>query len=191
MVGIVKEQIRIAVDEIDTPGYWYQQLPYICQAHNRTKQIYGFSPEEIMFGLKLRDINENNKVIKDWNEHQRQFRSNLEKLHKIMTEDKLKKREQQRNSKNKAREAKSFNPGDLVMYRNLEITDKSAMTSKFTGPYIIQNINDSGHTANIQDLNNGTVRKAHFTHLLKLTTNLKNSRINQNWDKELRTLKFK
>ena len=144
-----------------------------------------------MFGLKLRDINENNKVIKDWNEHQRQFRSNLEKLHKIMTEDKLKKREQQRNSKNKAREAKSFNPGDLVMYRNLEITDKSAMTSKFTGPYIIQNINDSGHTANIQDLNNGTVRKAHFTHLLKLTTNLKNSRINKNWDKELRTLKFK
>ena len=71
--------------------------------------------------------------------------------------------------KNKEAHKKSFEKGELVLHRQLQVSTGIASKWKplMTGPYVIEDIQPSQRTAICQDIRSGTKIKTHFTNLTR------------------------
>ena len=88
-------------------------------------------------------------------------------------------------SANKSRKMRNFEVGDLVMCRDLTMRRYSAIQAKYDGPYIIDSIEPSGHTAIITNITTKKQKKCHFEHLFHCPSGFKNCVLPSGWDKEL------
>jgi hypothetical protein len=81
--------------------------------------------------------------------------------------------------KNKEANKKTFEKGELVLHRQLQVSTGIASKWKplMTGPYVIEEVQPSQKTAICQNIRNGTKIKAHFTNLTRYELDEKTFRL--------------
>jgi hypothetical protein len=150
---------------------WDEHAPLIAAAINSSTNTYGYAPEEIMFGHKL----EHNYALTDifpTNDDnistEQAIETLIEKAQTIRESyNKAKSDKETRNAtfRNNKAPNKTFEPGQLVLHRQLQVSTGTASKYRplFTGPYVIQTID--GVTATCLDLKTARQIKAHYHNL--------------------------
>jgi len=154
---------------------WDDELAIITNVINTSINSYNHSPEEIMFGTK----NESNTHLIDLAFYNNDSHKNdntikllLEKAHEQRQKyehQKSLKEKSNKTFKNQKSINKSFEVGDLVFHRQLQVSTGTAgkWAPINTGPYVIDEINPSEHTAQCTNLATKQPMKTHLTNLTK------------------------
>ena len=151
---------------------WDEENVWITSALNSSVNSYGFSPEEIMFGVKntestplidLKFINEQEQADPAIKE----LFKRAELIRRKYFQMKSNKQNVNITFKNKEATKKQFEKGELVLHRQLQVSTGTASKWKplMTGPFVVEEVQPSQRTAICQDLKNGKKIKAHFTNL--------------------------
>jgi Reverse transcriptase (RNA-dependent DNA polymerase)/RNase H-like domain found in reverse transcriptase/Integrase core domain len=171
---------------------WDKEISILTSIHNRSVGIYGYSPEEIIFGTKnpsktdLLSITEPTSTIVEYMNHILDKASELR--HKARDQMAAKKKSST-TFKNKNRTLKLFELGTLVLHRQLQVSTGTSSKWKpaFKGPYVILQINNDACTAIMEHLHDGTLVKSHFTNMQKLEWSPDTLRFKEAFDEKLRT----
>ncbi len=172
---------------------WDEYLPILSAIHNGSIGIYGFAPEEIMFGHRnsnrtdLLQIIPTKSTEKEYIEHilnkAKQARDEVRKNMEV-------KKKQSQTFKNKDRILKTFEQGSLVMHRQLQVSTGTSSKWKplYKGPYVIIKLNKDLSTAIIEHLYDGRLVKAHFTNLERLEWNPTTIRFKEDYNERIKQL---
>lgn len=122
----------------DDPTKWYRKVSAVQRCINGTYQrAIGVTPFELMFGVKIRDRNDELvKIIEEenierMNEKRRELREKAkESINKIQEEN-------IKTYNKKRKEATSYEIGDLVAIKKTQFSQGSKLYPKFLGPYEI------------------------------------------------------
>jgi hypothetical protein len=173
---------------------WDIDIHYMQIAMNKTIGIYGFTPEEIMFGtavpsrIDLLQVTETPRTLKDFMEVAKVNLKNIrQRVHQLRENNR-------RNTEkwaNKHRRRRTFEAGDIVKLRYQVIKTNSALNCPFRGPYIIKETAPDEHTCIIENLVTGFCSKNHFNHLEHLYDIPMPTQLNQHWDDELQQIVVK
>jgi hypothetical protein len=152
---------------------WDQEISILTSIHNRSVGIYGYSPEEIIFGTKnpsktdLLSITEPTTTISEYMDY---ILHKASTIRKQARKDMANKKKSSQTFKNKHRIIKLFEPGTLVLHKQLQVSTGTSSKWKpaFKGPYVILHLNTDKCTAIMEHLHDGTLVKGHFTNLQKL-----------------------
>jgi len=153
---------------------WDKHVPIIVTAINKSINSYGYSPEEIMFGIRnpepqnLIDIEYTNQTEQDQPTIE-QLMDKIELMRRQYDARKTQKQNANITFKNREAENKKFAVGDLVLHRQLQVSTGTAgkWQPMMTGPFVIEQVQPSDKTAICQHLQKGTYIKAHFTNLTR------------------------
>ena len=175
-VAMIKHMLRTFNPTSPAGKNWHEILPFLCNAHNTTVSVSGYTPEQLMFADCLPNRREL-FVMEELPETPDQYARRMIPMAQRMRNDATEKRALFRNNvkkyANKARLHKTFSVGDVVLYRDLTIKQGSgnALQAAYKGPYMIISLMDDSSSAVIEHMEMGTTTKAHFTHLKKYTYN--------------------
>ena len=189
-VRTIKDAARnfLLQEKVDTE--WEKYIDYFTSAHNKSISVYGYSPEELMFGTKNPNANDLLQFWPNTDSHddyaQKIFplaEANREKAAKRADEKRMK----NRTYKNVDRVKKTFQLGQIVAHRQLQVATGSAMSMKprFNGPYTIEELLPDGSSAIIEHLHTGHIMKAHFSNLKVINYHPAGNRVHANFDNDL------
>jgi transposase InsO family protein len=172
---------------------WDEELPILTSIHNRTIGIYGYAPEEIIFGNKnptkidLLQITEPTTTIPEYIEH---ILEKAEQARKNARAHMASKQKSNQTFKNQNRTLKNFELGSLVLHKQMQVSTGTSSKWKpiFKGPYVIIKLNDDKCTAIIEHLQDKSLVKAHFTNLQLLEWNPETIRFKTAFDDQLKEL---
>ncbi|EPS65637.1 hypothetical protein M569_09141, partial [Genlisea aurea] len=120
---------------------WEKHIPLVISTHNNAINIYGFSPEELMFGTKNPHPTDILKVYEnDFEMRYEEFIFRIANDKRVQAQRKMCSKQQENVSyKNKERLEKEFKMGDLVLHTQMQASTGvgSKWKPKFTGPYQI------------------------------------------------------
>jgi hypothetical protein len=190
----IKHLLRKFLFQQQTIDDWDKDISLLTSIHNRSVGIYGYSPEEIIFGTKnpsktdLLSITEPTTTVAQYMDY---IISKASKLRKQARQQMSNKKKSSQTFKNKHRILKMFEPGTLVLHRQLQVSTGTSSKWKpaFKGPYIILQINSDKCTVIMEHLHDGTLVKGHFTNLQKLEWSPENIRFKDNFDDKIKQLK--
>jgi hypothetical protein len=169
---------------------WDKNIHLVTNAHNKSIGVYGVTPEEAMFGYSNPNKTD---IISFWPEDLRidEYTDRIlalahEKREKMKFETE---RHMRRNLtyRNKARQDKKFERGNVVIHRNIQVASgpNSATQSKFDGPYMILEVYPNIHQALLENMTTKRQMKAHFTNIQRLKFNPQHNRVPENLDDSL------
>jgi hypothetical protein len=171
-IGIFKQAARKYFYQYKCLDNWDEHLTYIINALNSSINIYGYTPEQIMFGSNskqdyvLLDIPHNNTTHTP-EDTITNIIDKAQTLRERYNTNKQKKEQSNLTYKNKELQSKKFCKGDLVLHRQLQVSTGSSSKWKplYTGPYSIVAIHPNDHTATCQHTQSGRIIKCHFSNL--------------------------
>ena len=189
-VRTIKDAARnfLLQEKVDTE--WEKYIDYFTSAHNKSISVYGFSPEELMFGTKNPNANDLLQFWPNTDSHDDYVEkifplaeANREKAAKRAEEKRMK----NRTYKNVDRVKKKFQLGQIVAHRQLQVATGSAMSMKprFNGPYTVEELLPDGSSAIIEHMHTGHVMKAHFSNLKVINYHPAGNRVHANFDNDL------
>jgi len=186
----IKEGLRTFLMQEKVVENWDKYINLFTQAHNQSTSIYGFSPEELMFGYKKPNANDllefwpNARSHSDYIAH---IFPEIERKRNIALERSEKNKEKNRNFKNRNRVIKDFKIGQIVACRQLQVSTgpNSGMKPKHIGPYVILRVNDDKCSCIIEDMRNNSQSKEHFTNLIPINFHPDYNRLHCNFDEEI------
>ena len=186
-VQSIKKAIRHFIIQEKCPEEWDQYIFYYVNAHNKSISVYGYAPEELHFG-------QSNPAITDLIEFWPQASSHEDYIEKIIPfaqeqrknarEKIAQKTKQTLTYRNQKRKSKKFQPGQIVIHRQLQVStgQGGALKPLFTGPYVIESIDRDKSSALILHLQNNHQMQAHFTNIQLLQFDPATARLPQNFD---------
>jgi len=189
-IRTIKEGIRKFLMQEKITENWDKYINLFTQAHNQSTSIYGYSPEELMFGYRKPNAND---LIQFWpnarshDEYVEKIFDEIEKKREISQQRSEENKERNRNYKNRDRIKKDFKVGEIVACRQLQVSTgpNSSMKPKLTGPYAIIAINDDQCSCMIEDLRSGSQSKEHFTNLVLINYHPAFNRVHSNFDDDI------
>jgi hypothetical protein len=172
---------------------WDEHLPILTSIHNNSLGIYGYAPEEIMFGqrnnnrITLLTIKPTRASEKDYIEF---IMTKAQKARSQISKNMEAKKKMAQTYKNKDRILKTFEHGALVMHRQMQVSTGTSSKWKplYKGPYVIIKLNKDLATAVIEHLYDGRLVKAHFTNLERLEWNPETIRFKSDYDKKIKQI---
>jgi len=167
-VAKYKEQLRIHSKAQQSP-HLSDKLAIIANSFNNTPTSYGPTPADLMFGFSnthYKDLLGTQQTVKNHKEYLDLVQQNISHATKQIEQKREKNLASSTEQQNKRRQSRQFHKNQLVFVRNTVIAGESSMTSKQLGPFIINDINDSNHTAQLTHTVTGNKRKSHFDHLI-------------------------
>ena len=187
-LGQAKEMIRTTVLATNNPD-WNQHLPAIQTALNNTKSIYGWSPQETMFGFESMSSDDILQFTQPESESPEEYmatlKSNLNKIHGAVHARREKKRQQNETTHNAARRTYNFAPDDVVNVRSHVVSSNTGLRCKYKGPYVVSEVSKTGQTAALSSLLENKVSKSHIQNLRHVKHLPTHSILNDGWDSEL------
>jgi len=157
-----------------TINKWDEEVIWIVAALNSSINSYGYSPEEIMFGVKSTESIEllDTKYTNDYEQADpliSELLKRAEFIRKRYFQHKNTKQKANITFKNKEADKKHFEKGELVLHRQLQVSTGTASKWEplMTGPFVIEEVLPSQRTAICVDIRKGTKIKAHFTNLTR------------------------
>ena len=155
---------------------WDLLLTDVINAHNSSISVYGHSPEEALFGYRIPNPTD---LLQFWPNvpSPQAYLDTIEpKVKSIRDETRRrinKAADKQRTFRNKSTVSKKFQLGELVLHRQLQVATSvgNSLTPRFTGPYVIVQLNNDNSTAIVEHTKTNHQVKAHFSNLQKLQFN--------------------
>jgi hypothetical protein len=188
-VRTIKDAARNFFCQEKVEKEWEKYIDYFTQAHNQSISVYGYSPEELMFGYKMPNPSD---LLQFWpntdshSDYAEKVIAQAEKNREIASKRAEEKRMKNRTYKNADRVKKTFELGQIVAHRQLQVATGSAMSMKprFTGPYVVEELLPDGSSAMIEHLHSGHIMKAHFSNLKVINYHPAGNRVHANFDNE-------
>jgi hypothetical protein len=190
-IRTIKEAARNFLLQEKVDDSWDKFAHFFTAAHNQSTSIYGFAPEELMFGYtkpNAHDLLQFWPGVKSHSEYVEKIFPLAESNRKLSRARSVKKSQENRSYKNAMRTVKQFRLGQVVAHRQLQYGTGTAskMQPQHTGPYVINAITPDGCSALIEHLYTGDVKKAHFTNMQILNFHPSaGNRVDQNFDDNL------
>ena len=170
MVAKYKQQIRTYSKSHNRPEF-SEYLAILSNSINTTPTTYGVTPQDLMFGhtnTTFRDLLPTQKRVKTHDQYLHQLKTNIETAEQTLTTRRNASNKATTDNRNRQRQQRTFNEGQLVYIRNNAITTNSGLVSRKKGPYVIIAINKSNHTAQLQHLHTKNTCKAHYDHIFAI-----------------------
>ena len=169
-VQTIKNSLRKFIMQEHIEEIWDTQLHYFNGAHNASTSVYGFSPNELHFGYNLPKQTD---LLQFWPKAQTQedymdlIVPLANEARKNANDKAIRENERVLTYRNKNRSTKTFQIGEVVLHKQLQVATGTnmGMKPKFTGPYVITALDKHESSATIENLSNGRTMKAHFTNL--------------------------
>ena len=189
-VQSIKKAIRHFIVQEKTPEKWDSYIHFFTLAHNKSANVYNYSPEELHFGVQ-------NPSTTDLIELWPQFSDRDEYMEKIVpiaieARNSARLKALQKNKKvmtyrNQNRREKVFSPGQIVIHRQLQVStgQGGALKPLFTGPYVIDSIDKDNSSATIEHLHTKQQMQAHFTNMQLLQYDPSMARLPAEFDENL------
>ena len=182
MVAVVKDMLKPSFPTNPFQKDWQALLPYICQAHNTSVSYCGYSPQELMFGNRLPPPTNPIHIthnIPSVEEYATTIFPAAKEIRDKAAEQKEKHRQRVTQYHNTSRKQKQFQIGDVVLLRDLAITQGSPNTLKasYKGPFTIKSIEPNSSSCKIINSETSNELKVHFEHLRHVNYNPRRVRI--------------
>ena len=190
-IRTIKEAARTFLLQEKVDDSWDKFAHFFTLAHNQSTSIYGFAPEELMFGYTKPNAND---LLQFWpgarshSEYVEKIFPFAESNRKLSRERQVKKSQQNRSYKNALRTSKQFKLGQIVSCKQLQVSTgpASKMQPQQTGPYVINVLLPDGCSALVEHLYTGDIKKEHFSNLQILSFHPRSgNRVDQNFDERL------
>jgi hypothetical protein len=190
-IRTIKESARNFLCQEKVDDSWDKYVQFFTMAHNQSTSIYGFAPEELMFGYTKPNHND---LLQFWpgtrshNQYMETIVPEAERMRKRARERQIAKSKTNRSYKNATRHLKQFQLGQIVAHRQLQLSTgaASAMKPQHTGPYIVQSLNPDESSAMVEHMYTGEMKKAHFSNLQIISFHPGvGNRVDQNFDDRL------
>jgi len=189
-VQTIKNSLRKFTMQEHIEEEWDSQLHYFNGAHNASTSVYGFSPNELHFGYNLPKQTD---LLQFWPKAKTQ-EEYMELIVPLANEARtnannkaLRENERVLTYRNKNRSTKTFQIGEVVLHKQLQVATGTnmGMKPKFTGPYVITGLDKHDSSATIENLSNGRTMKAHFTNLQLFSYHPNFSKLPHNFDEQI------
>ena len=189
-VQTVKLGLRKFIQQENCQEDWDKYLHFYSSAHNKSVNIFGYAPEALHFGFSNPAPNDLFQIWPDVNDP----KEYAEKIIPIAIKNRAQAREHQISHsdrqityKNKDRNDKHFEVGQLVLQKQLQLAvgPGKAMQPKFTGPYVIISIDKDEASCLIEHMHTHSQVRAHFSNISLLKFHPSHNRSSQNMDENL------
>jgi hypothetical protein len=193
-IRTIKESARNFLCQEKVDDSWDKYVQFFTMAHNQSTSIYGFAPEELMFGYTKPNHND---LLQFWpgtrthNQYMETIVPEAERMRKLARERSIAKSKTNRSYKNASRHLKQFQLGQIVAHRQLQLSTgtASAMKPRHTGPYVVQSLNPDESSAMVEHMYTGEMKKAHFSNLQIISFHPGiGNRVDQNFDDRLENM---
>lgn len=169
---------------------WSDQLFLIANQINSSKTNYGYSPNEILFGISNsndpRNLLETEFIPAQPDQYIKEISTKLSQIRMAMQSRREAHTDRVRDYKNKGKSYKQFTEGQLVWISNNVIKGKSGLTMKRIGPAIIESLNKNSSTAQVRNLATGMRTKVHYSHLTKVDSDT--NKLPETWDNQIKNV---
>ena len=189
-IRTIKEAARNFLLQEKVTDNWDKYTKYFTNGHNQSASVYNYSPETLMFGYTKPNAND---LLQFWpnttnhSEYAEKIIPIAEQNRKNAFERAEKGKTSSRSYKNKATIKKTFQKGMIVAARQLQYATGpgQSLKPKYTGPYIILELNPDGSSAQVEHAHNGNQMKAHFSNMVPIGFNPKYNRVHAEFDEDL------
>ena len=192
-IRTIKEALRNFLLQEKIASNWDRYINLFTTAHNQSTSVYGYAPEELMFGYKKPNAND---LLQFW-PNARSQTDYAEKIFTVIEESRRKaqersdtNKEKNRNYKNTSRIKKEFKIGQVVAVRQLQVATgpNNSLRPKYLGPYVVMKLSSNGCSCIIENLDTGSQSKEHFTNLIHINYHPNYNRVHTNFDEEIQTM---
>jgi len=186
-VRTIKEAARNFLTQEQVHSNWDLYVNFFTAAHNQSTSVYGFAPEELMFGYTKpneHDLLQFWPQARDHSNYAEMIIPQAERNRTLANDRAIHKRAQNNTYKNQTRVKKNFQLGQIVAHRQLQLATGAAMgmQPKHTGPYTVESVDTATLSCIIEHMNTGQQIKAHFTNLSPVNFHPKANRLQANFD---------
>ena len=189
-IRTIKDALRNFILQEKITENWDKYITLFTNAHNQSTSIYGYAPEELMFGYRQPSPHD---LLQFWPNarSQEEYADHIfplieEKRNKTQERSEANK-EKNRNFKNVNRIKKEFKIGQIVACCQLQVSTgpNSSMKPKHKGPYAIIALTKDKCSCIIENLNTGSQSKEHFTNLIPINYHPNYNRVHTTFDEEI------
>ena len=188
LLALSKERLR-AVSAASDNYEWDQHLNIIQQTMNNTRNTYGFTAQEILFGYispTSYDILMFKKPLTEsYDEYLATLKANLNVVHSNVQARREAKRRLNEATQNRKRVFHTFEKDDIVTSKNLVISAPTGLKMRHTGPHQVLEVSRTKQTASIQNLLNDKTSKAHVSNLRHMKYQPHHTLLNDHWSDAL------
>ena len=192
-IRTIKDALRNFILQEKITENWDKYINIFTNAHNQSTSIYGFAPEELMFGYRQPSPHD---LLQFW-PNARSQTEYAEKIFPLIEEKRRvaqvrsdQNKERNRNFKNESRIKKEFKIGQIVACRQLQVSTgpNSSLKPRHTGPYAVIALMKDKCSCIIEDLNTGSQSKEHFTNLIPINYHPNYNRVHTTFDEEIEAM---
>jgi len=189
-VQTIKDGARKFIMQEKVKESWDQYLHFFTMAHNQSTSVYGYAPEELHFGYNMPKVVDLLQFWPNATTHEQYMNLIVPRAEEARLKAKgiaLRENERVTTYKNKNRATKTFKIGEIVLHKQLQLATGAnmGMKPKFTGPFVINKIEDTGSSAIIENLKTGHVIKAHFTNLQLFAYHPNFTKLNSDFEEDI------
>ena len=190
-VQTIKKAIRRFVQQEKSSAIWDEYLHFFSQAHNKSCTVYDYTPEQLQFGYLNPSVTD---LIEMWPKfdnpdvYLQTIVPEANEARKIAHERATQKNRQVQTYRNQSRLDKSFRQGQIVLHRQLQVSTGTggALKPKFTGPYVIEEIDKDDSSATLEHLHTKQRMQAHFTNIQLFEFDPVSTRLPEDFDDQLK-----
>ena len=189
-VQTIKKAIRHFITQEKSQEKWDDYIHFFTMAHNKSANVYNYSPEELHFGIlnpPTTELIELWPQFSDRDEYMDKIVPRAAEARKIARERALEKTKRVMTYRNQNRREKTFNPGQIVIHRQLQVStgQGGALKPLFTGPYVIESIDKDNSSATLEHMHTKQPMQAHFTNIQLLQYDPGTARLPSEFDENL------
>jgi hypothetical protein len=189
-VQSIKKAIRHFVIQEKSPDTWDEYLHFFSNAHNKSANVYNYSPEELHFGISnpnITDLIELWPHFSDRNEYMEKIIPLAEVARDHARYKATSKMDKVLTYRNQSRKEKTFKKGQIVLHRQLQVStgQGGALKPLFTGPYVIDEIDEDKSSAKIVHMQTNNDLQAHFSNIQLLRYDPSTARLPSDIDESL------
>ena len=186
-VQTIKMGLRKFLQQEETNSKWDEFLHFFCSSHNKSTSVYGFAPEQLMFGF----LNPNpTDLFQIWPKTQNPddyLKSIVKEAENARAQTRLeqvKRMKQNLTYRNENLKKKVFKPGQIVLQRNLQVASGpgKATQPSYQGPYVIISIDDDLSSGVIEHMNTQVQTRAHFSNITLLNYHPQHHKFPEKYD---------
>ena len=189
-IRTVKDAARNFLLQEKDKENWDKYTKYFTAGHNQSTSVYNYAPESLMFGYTKPNAND---LLQFWpnaknhSEYAEKIIPIAERNRKTSQLRANKGKESSRSYKNQSRTDKTFRNGMIVAHRQLQYSTGpgSSLKPKYTGPYIILEIDQDGSSVTMEHINSNKQIKAHFSNITPIGFHPKHNRVHEKFDEDL------
>ena len=196
-IRTIKDALRNFILQEKITENWDKYINLFTAAHNQSTSIYGYAPEELMFGYKNPSPHD---LLQFWPNTAAEINSQGDYAAQIFPLIEQKRmeakrktdqnKERNRNFKNESRIKKEFTIGQIVACRQLQVSTgpNSGMKPRHTGPYAVIALMKDKCSCIIESLATGNQSKEHYTNLIPINYHPDHNRVHSTFDEEIETM---